>query len=133
METNPTPLPVTTTITNNNTDVTNNINHTNHQQQQPFERHFWTPIQRVHQINEYWATASCPTLPAQLIPATMPLQHNINNDSSVTGHDHPSQGQANFGSMSYWQSFVDEFFEMDANTATAPVNSPSDIGLLSVH
>ena len=32
--------------------------------------------------------------------------------------------------MSYWQAFVEEFFEADPNTTNGPVNSPSDIGLL---
>lgn len=105
----PTPTPVTNNISNNLVTAP------------PVERPFWTPIQRVHQVNEYWATA-CTSLPAQSIPATTPSNNNNNSNQP--------QGQPSFGSMSYWQTFVEEFFEADPNTANSPVNSPSDIGLL---
>lgn len=109
-EVNPDPVPTTTNATNNdNLTVT-----------QPIERPFWTPIQRIHQVNEYWATA-CVSLFTQSIPATMP-SHNSNSNQP--------QGQPSFGSMSYWQTFVEEFFEADPNTTNGPVNFPSDIGLL---
>lgn len=89
---------------------------------QPIERSFWTPIQRVHQINEYWATA-CTSLSTQSIPAATPSHNGSNNPNQ-------SQGQPSFGSMPYWQAFVEEFFEADPNATNGPVNSPSDIGLL---
>lgn len=53
---------------------------------------YWTPIQRIQQINEFWAAASQP-------PLSPP---------------NPKMTAEGFGSMAYWQRYVEEFYEVDA-------------------
>lgn len=96
---------------------------------------FWTPIQKLHQINEYWASAATPP---QIVNSIMAGT----SAASLTTASVPPSADS-YGSMVYWQKFVEEFFDADAfsglpNTPSASSlllgssggSSSSDIGLI---
>lgn len=96
---------------------------------------FWTPVQKLHQINEYWASAATPPqITASLVAGT-----GVANAPAVP----VSPSTDSYGSMLYWQKFVEEFFDADAfgGLSSAPSSSSlllgsgggsssSDIGLI---
>lgn len=89
---------------------------------------YWTPIQRIQQINEYWAAASLPPQALCPSPLSKPAMGMCEIDALLG-----KTLTEGFGSMTFWQRFVDEFFEEERTVSSSshgssPGTSSSSMG-----